>query len=61
MTNPFLKAEVNTAIREIQDNIDEIKVCLWPNKPRSLTLAARLHHLKDVRRNLKTNPRRDAD
>jgi hypothetical protein len=55
ITNSFLTAEVYTAIKEIQNNIDKIKVCLWPNTPRSLTLAAGFHLLQDIRRHLETH------
>jgi hypothetical protein len=53
MTNPFLKAEVEALIETIQVNIDAIGLCLKPEIPRSLLLAAFLHHQKDVRRILK--------
>ena len=61
MTNPFLKAEVEAAIEEIQENLEEVKACLWSNKPRSLVLAAYLHHQTDVRRILKNGPQCDVD
>src|ERR1700690_4159302 len=61
MTNPFLKAEVEAAIEEIQENIDEIEGCLEEEPPRSLLLAAYLHHQKDVRRIFKNTPRCDID
>ena len=56
MTNPFLKAEVEAAIEEIQENIDEIEGCLEEEQPRSLLLAAYLHHQKNVRRIFKNGP-----
>src|SRR6202142_886420 len=61
MTNPFLKAEVEAAIEEIQENIDEIEGCLEEEPPRSLLLPAYLHHQKDVRRIFKNGLRRDID
>jgi hypothetical protein len=56
MTNPFLKAEVETTIKDIQVNIDKDKSCLRLQKPRSLLLAAFLYHQKDVRRTFKDGP-----
>jgi hypothetical protein len=50
MTNPFLKAEVEAAIEIIQANIAAICLCFRPEIPRSLSLAAFLHHPKDIRR-----------
>jgi hypothetical protein len=50
MTNPFVKAEVDAAIEEIQDTIDKITPCLKTKKSRSLPLAAFLRHQKDVMR-----------
>jgi hypothetical protein len=61
MTNPFLKAEIEAAIKDIQDNINQIKPCFRITKPRSLLLVAFYHHQKDVRRTLKNGPRCNID
>jgi hypothetical protein len=58
MTNPFLAADVEAAIQQIQDNTDEIRDCLTESR---LLTAATLHHQKDVRRIFKNGPRCDVD
>ena len=50
MTNPFLKAEVDTAIQEIQDNIDELSQVKKQFALQSWVLAEYLHFLKDVQK-----------
>jgi hypothetical protein len=49
MTNPFLKAEVNTAMQEIQENANQVRNCLKLEKCQSLLLATFLYHQKDIR------------
>jgi hypothetical protein len=62
MTNPFLKAKVDAAIKEIQVDIDKVKLCLKkPQKPRSFLLAEFYHHQKDGRTTLKNGPRHNID
>jgi hypothetical protein len=56
MTNPFLKAEVETTIKDIQDNIEALETCLKSTTPRSPLLAAFYPHQKDVGRILKNGP-----
>jgi hypothetical protein len=50
MSIPVLVSEVEAAIELIQENIDSICSCFRPDIPRSLTLAAFLHHRNDNRR-----------
>ena len=48
MTNLFLKAEVDTAIEVIQENINQIIEAAEKPEKRSLTTAEYIHQLKDV-------------
>jgi hypothetical protein len=61
MTNPFLKAEIEAVIEDIQANIDPPESCLKPEKPCSLLFAAYGHHPNDVRRIIKNGLRLDVD
>jgi hypothetical protein len=66
MVNPFLEAEIEAAVQQIQKNINQVKDHL-SKKPCSRFTAANLltvasqHDSQDVRRFLKTNSRCHTD
>jgi hypothetical protein len=61
ITNPCLKADINTAIKNIQANIDIREYCLKSKKSRFLILAAYYHNYKDVKRIFESGPRYNMD
>jgi hypothetical protein len=50
MTNPFLSAEIDIGMEDIQAKLDALEFRLKLEKPRSLLQGAYHHHQKDVRR-----------